>query len=111
MRKIIAIALLACVCGCNADDGTTIGEAEDNVRAQLRDPSSAEFTDVVRYPPHDGKGAVVCGMVNARNGFGGMTGPHRFISGAKTLIEQEGDGLTASEVFDGVWQGLCGGAS
>jgi hypothetical protein len=111
MKKIVAIALLACVCSCNADTGKTMGEAKDDVRAQLRDPGSAEFTDVVRYAPHDDKGAVVCGMVNAKNGFGGMTGPRRFVSGAKTLIEQGGDDPIANEVFDGVWQSLCGGAS
>jgi hypothetical protein len=54
-------------------------QAEDAVKQLLRDPASATFTGehVVR---HDGR-ALVCGYVNARNGFGGMAGPQRFIGG------------------------------
>ena len=50
--------------------------AYESVVGTLRDPASASFTDV---RVHDGAPTVVCGKVNARNGFGGMGGPKRFI--------------------------------
>lgn len=45
----------------------------------MRDPSSAQFrfTQVARTSVG---GQVVCGVVNARNGFGGMTGFQPFIA-------------------------------
>jgi hypothetical protein len=36
-----------------------------------------------------GELVAICGYVNARNGFGGMTGPQRFISGGATVLESE----------------------
>ena len=55
--------------------------AEKIVRLYLRDPDSAKFTDVsfrMMKKPGGGDMAVVCGDVNARNGFGGMTGAQPF---------------------------------
>jgi hypothetical protein len=48
------------------------------VKAQLRDPDSAQFKGL-RIKP-DGAG---CGWVNARNGYGGYTGFSVFFVGAK----------------------------
>lgn len=105
IRKFMCCALvLFAVSGC--DSGMTTGQAEDKVRALLRDPSSAEFTSVVRRPPTKDSGAIVCGEVNARNGFGGMTGPKRFIAGSFAMIEDD-SGDTARKVFDGLWQKNC----
>ena len=57
------------------------------IKQRLRDPSSAEFSslEVYRVP---GRATVVCGLVSSRNGFGGMTGPQRFISGDQVLLEE-----------------------
>ena len=44
------------------------------IRSMMRDPASARFQDV-----SDGRNGVICGYVNARNGFGGYTGMTRFI--------------------------------
>lgn len=50
--------------------------AQDALKAQLRDPDSAQFKDVVAFRASDL--VRVCGMVNARNGFGGYVGFQRF---------------------------------
>ena len=46
-----------------------IRNAEDHVRATLRDPSSARFLGGILY-----RHQAVCGIVNAKNGYGGYTG-------------------------------------
>lgn len=55
--------------------------ARDKVTANLRDPESARFVGysvharaVCAEGPHD----LVCGRVNAKNGFGGYTGAQSF---------------------------------
>lgn len=59
--------------------------AEMQVKLYLRDPDSAKFSDVhgadlPTVPGTEIKGwSVICGMVNARNGFGGYAGPERFV--------------------------------
>ncbi|MES3042663.1 hypothetical protein [Sphingomonas faeni] len=75
--------------------------AEREVRAILRDPESAKFSDMsVRTSP----AVAVCGYVNSKNGFGGMTGKQRFISGAVTAVE---DQLGVGEM-DELWGKVCG---
>lgn len=97
------MALLA-LTACSSDgpsDSAFIVAAQEEVRGRLRDPSSAEFSDmrVVRK----GEATVVCGTVNARNGFGGMAGPQRFISGAVTGLESD----FAPGEFEVSWSKLC----
>lgn len=58
----------------------TAEQARAAVRAELRDPASAQFRSVRSAP-----GGVWCGDVNSRNGFGGMTGFKAF------LIDRDGD--------------------
>jgi hypothetical protein len=53
----------------------TVSEAEKSVRAGLRDPESARFRDVRR---NTATGAV-CGVMNAKNAYGGYTGEAPFI--------------------------------
>ncbi len=61
--------------------------AKELIRRRLRDPGSADFSglEVHRVPGHS---SVVCGLVSSRNGFGGMTGAQRFISGYQVIIEE-----------------------
>jgi len=72
------------------------------VETRLRDPGSAEFSElrVVRVP---GRAVVVCGHVNSRNALGGMAGAQRFIAGPQLLIEEE---LT-SALMDVEWRQTC----
>ena len=76
------------------DEAPLIAEAKTAVLRSLRDPGSAEFGRVeVRYckdldcndDPAHGK-PMVCGSVNAKDGFGGYTGFQVFIYGNGTLI-------------------------
>lgn len=73
------------------------------VRGILREPGSAEFSDVVAYRPFAGQDTVVaCGRVNARNGFGGLTGPMAFVSFAGTASIDDG-----SDEFARMWRETC----
>ena len=66
-----------------------IRDAKQLVREQLRDPDSAVFSSVyvLGNPPQ-----VVCGVVNAKNGFGGYVGKTPFVdvlhSGTVVLANQ-----------------------
>ena len=62
----ICVAALA-VAGCQQFD------YETPVKAALRDPESAQFSDV------EVKGKIACGFVNSRNGFGGYAGQIPFV--------------------------------
>lgn len=46
---------------------------ETPVKAALRDPASAQFSDV------EVEGKIACGFVNSRNGFGGYAGQVPFV--------------------------------
>ncbi|MDO8900748.1 MAG: hypothetical protein Q7V15_05275 [Phenylobacterium sp.] len=61
-----------------------LGMAYESITADLRDPNSVEFTDVVWVMSDDA--AAVCGKFNARNGFGGMSGPKEFV---RTFLPEE----------------------
>lgn len=101
---LIGGLLFGAVSSCSSSDGsessttglTSAGEeyawkeaAKEVVRAKLRDPGSAEFSGMIVYPETADKPAIICGYVNSRNGFGGMTGPQRFIAGGTVMIEEE----------------------
>lgn len=80
-------------------DYLMLTRAEREVKATLKDPDSAVFSDLrVRRSP-----LVVCGYVNSRNGFGGMTGRQRFISGSVTAIEEQME----DGAMDEVWNKVC----
>lgn len=54
--------------------------AQAKMRAALRDPESARFGSAthVRAVCNEGAHDIVCGSVNAKNGFGGYTGAQGF---------------------------------
>ncbi|WP_093080195.1 zinc ribbon domain-containing protein [Sphingobium sp. AP50] len=66
---------------------------EAAVRSRLRDPDSARFK-------HLRNG---CGYVNARNGFGGMTGDVPFIATSKGVVFRE----DAPTSFRTRWNDFC----
>lgn len=83
-------------------DAQEIGEAEYAVTQTLRDPGSASFQDVavIRNP-----GSVaVCGAVNAKNGFGGYTGPARFMARNQVALVETADN---AREFAKVWNRAC----
>jgi hypothetical protein len=60
----------------------------------LRDPASAQFTDVHKYAGH-GQHLVVCGRVNARNAFGVYVGYRMFVLDPNTT------GVTIDPIAEG----------
>jgi len=83
-------------------DFSRVLTAQREVGRLLKDPESARFGDT--YVSRRGGVPVVCGTVNARNSFGGMSGSQRFISnaGMSALEEQVEDGG-----FNDVWRKMC----
>lgn len=76
-------------------------DARDAVNRQLKDADSAEYRNIDVHKLTTGK-LLVCGEVNARNGFGAMTGYVRFVApgGGVALIESPtGD----RSMFDDLW--------
>ena len=85
-----------------ASDSMIISTAMEDIRARLKDPDSAEFSniDVSRR----GSAVVVCGYVNANNGFGGKSGRERFIvSGLPHTLETD----VEAGGFQPVWDTFC----
>ncbi len=75
--------------------------AEEEVRGHLRDPSSARFQDVF---VKDVPGRIVCGYVNAKNGFGGYTGFQPFVvEGNLTIM----DGTIGRRAVVAMWNSTC----
>jgi hypothetical protein len=77
--------------------------AEGQVKTILKDPESATFSNEVIK---NAKLPIVCGEVNARNSFGGMTGATPFIVlGASAQID-EGPHQAS---FRRMWNQVCAG--
>jgi hypothetical protein len=72
--------------------------AKRQVTAALRDPGSAQFGRMIHSPKHEG---IVCGEVNARNGFGGYTGMQPYIAGFSdgALLLQTASETAAKDVW------------
>lgn len=71
MRLLIALIWLLAlpvISGCNPD-----AAIEAEVKQNLKDPDSAQFRNIKRFPDD-----VVCGEVNSRNSFGGYAGYQPF---------------------------------
>jgi hypothetical protein len=86
--KPIAAALLACLIASPALAGDYTREeillmkkATTAVHNSLRDPASGRFGLMSVY---HSRGDVVCGEINAKNGYGGYAGPNMFLYVAKT---------------------------
>ncbi len=78
---------------------------QNDIKQRLRDPNSAEFSDI-RPIVVNGANVGVCGRVNSKNGFGGMSGPTRFIGGGN-VNAIEGDGTMNAANFDAAWAQMC----
>ena len=103
---VVASAGLLCSCGPKpqADTGPSDEAYKlvmvDKLKAHLRDPDSAviegEYLSKKTMP-------ALCGYVNSKNGFGGMTGRQRFISGGAVVLEEE----MAPGEMDKSWAQFC----
>jgi hypothetical protein len=59
-----------------ADDGELIDVAKQIVSQSMKDPEAAKFKNMVVMDL--GKRRVICGEVNAKNGYGGYVGFKKF---------------------------------
>jgi hypothetical protein len=78
-NALLGLALIGAVIGLFGlfqilGDDADLAEAKAAVVKRLKDPDSARFSDLVKT----GGGYIVCGKVNAKNGFGGYTGAKSF---------------------------------
>jgi len=74
---------------------------QDQVRGQLKDPDSAVFRNARTY--HGSGAPVVCGEVNSRNSFGGMSGYQRFVAaGSVIALDEQVEGGVRE-----VWKRFC----
>ncbi|WP_143761355.1 hypothetical protein [Sphingobium chlorophenolicum] len=84
-------------------------DAEQNLRATLKDGDSAEFKDMF-VSRIQGGNLMLCGKVNAKNAFGAYTGFERFIASpnpsAPSIIEGEATGLSRSQ-FQQAYSSVC----
>ena len=88
--------------------------AKGAITKMMRDPDSAMFGDV--FFVNDRKSAtgyyvpVVCGTVNGRNGFGGMTGQKHFVAIVSDIASGLWlEGTTPQNVFVPEWNRFCAG--
>lgn len=80
---ILCTAVAIAITGCMSDDQSLRLNAEKHVKSMLKDPESARFGDIYLVPGEakDGVQSVaVCGLVNAKNSFGGYGGGERFVA-------------------------------
>lgn len=115
MKKLIliaAIALSACAApkpidpyNIDPDDAPGIAKelAKTVVKPLLRDPSSAEFIDLTLLSKTAYRPMTLCGWVSSKNGFGGMSGPQRFVAADTVTLEEA---VPTSEM-DRVWAESC----
>lgn len=82
---------------------TAIGLAQDNMRAALKDPGSAQYRDVwqVNVTSDAGTLFAFCGEVNSRNGLGGYVGFRRFVATPVVAASSEQEG------FDKLYKEVC----
>lgn len=105
---ILISAVLVSACGNSepskaAKESSYIALNQDRIKGRLKDPASAEFRNT--FISNAIGAPVVCGEVNAKNGFGGYTGFQRFISGGSIqVIEAD---MAAGEM-DKTWSQVCG---
>ena len=101
MKKIILVTMLSVlVAGCVSNQNQKIVHVtkkrdladkeklviQDSVKGQLKDPESAMFK--LPQVNEDGKPNIYCGLVNAKNSYGGYTGYEPFVA---TLIRTDGE--------------------
>jgi hypothetical protein len=91
-----------------------IAVAKEAITKMMRDPGSAVFGDVFfvndRKSPTGYYVPVVCGTVNGKNGFGGMTGQVHFVAVMSDVANGVWmEGTTPQNVFAPEWNRYCAG--
>lgn len=87
-------------------DGAILVAAEAAIKDELKDPASAQFSDVEVHRPA-GKTPLACGYVNAKNGFGGYMGAEAFISNGMPGITTMLSSQMRPREFRKAWAQIC----
>lgn len=77
------------------------------VTSRFKDPSTAQFRNVVAYGVKPSMISFLCGEVNAKNSYGAYTGFKRFVTIGATTAEIEDPKNTF--VIDKMWFSTCTG--
>lgn len=86
------------------DDPARLAAAEHAVKRRLKDPGSASFSGM--FVSWFSGGPIVCGRVNARNGFGGYAGATRFVAAGNDTAFLESE-MSPGEMTK-TWSKFCG---
>lgn len=81
-RSLLALSMLLACSACT-------NEVETAVKAKLNDPDSAQFSEIST------KDGVTCGLVNAKNKFGGYVGRRAFIYAGGKVHFQDSEGFNS----------------
>lgn len=110
---VLASAAALAACGSSDDTGSSGARKLDEysaravaaelVKPRLRDPNSAVFSNITFKQETPTRSMIICGHVNSKNGFGGMTGPQRFVLGGTVAIEEE----IGAANMNTVWREYC----
>lgn len=82
MRVLASLSAVVLLAGCEvkevqvqpvAPSGAMIAKLKSTIDSGLRDPSSAQYRGFVAYAIGEGD-TLLCGELNAKNGFGGYVG-------------------------------------
>lgn len=101
---VLAAALItsgAVSAGAARDQAAFVKAAKAAVEAQLRDPGSVQYRNLQVAQHADGP--MLCGELNAKNGYGGYTGYRQFISSTGSMVYL-GDQIEA------LWPEYCANA-
>ena len=116
-RSLLTTVLLAGTlgaCSPSARHWLAVRQAEQALKAEFTDPSSAEFRGVTYHAyraisDEHGPLPIVCGEVNSKNRMGGYVGFTRFVvTGSEALVEPTSDAdQSLKDAFDGPWRAGC----
>lgn len=82
-----------------------IARTQRAVKDKMRDPGSVRFRNT-SFHVLRGETPMVCGEVNARNGFGGASGYQRFIASGEAFGPVLEEMMSPSE-FAKTWNQIC----
>lgn len=99
----ISIAGLVVSLHAPAADEAFIEASKDKVREMLKDPESAQFSNI--YVTQNGGSPSVCGFVNAKNSYGGYVGKIRFVASPDIATIWAN---TKSDISHGIIETICG---
>lgn len=89
-----------------ADTSWLVSKAKTNLTEDLKDPGSAQFRGL--YLAESGPLYVLCGEINAKNGFGAYVGFRQFFAtDSKNLQAIDGPSIQEHRLYVGMAGEMC----